>query len=571
MPRPNSVAEIDFTPQHKPFPSPRDWRDQFIYQLLIDRFDDTKDYPPYDTNTAKRGRDRDSAGVFQGGKIKGITRRLDYIKGLGCTALWMSPPFKCRQDDPGSYHGYGIQDFLDVDPRIGTIEDLQNLVREAHQRDMRVVLDIVINHTADVFRYTENDTPFKIDKRYDFKEWHKISKGKDLGPDDAIWPVELQDPDAFHRHGSITNLTGAGPEEAILGDFFSLKDLDLHNPKVMDALIKVFKYWIAIADIDGYRIDTVRNVEPAACAVFVNAIHEYAKKIGKDNFIIFGEIVGNDDLLHKYIGGNTPVPGTDEWYPRLDAALDFPLYAVLEEVIKGMHAPEALWKRYEYFRKFFRNFGEAGQYYVTFLDNHDQGHRPFRRFMNNVKDDRVAVLGIGYVLCNLGIPCIYYGTEQGFDGGGDSDVFVRETMFGGKWGAFDTTGYQFFNDRNPIYRQIAKIAKARASEPALRYGRQYFRDISGDGEHYGCPTTGQATLAFSRVLDTDEILVVMNLDTKDRNDWVMVEWNLTRPGTKLIDLLGNVGELEVKEAKPGGASVRIPLKGRQLAILRAKK
>jgi glycosidase len=437
---------------------------------------------------------------------------------------------------------------------------------------MYVILDVVINHTADCFRYKgDGDHPFKPDGQYEFGEWHRISKGKDLGPDDAIWPVEFQDPNAFKRRGSITNLTGATGDEAISGDFFSLKDLDLNNPKVMDALIKCFKYWIAACDIDGYRIDTVRNVEPGALAVFCNAIHEYAERIGKDNFLIFGEIVGDDDLIHKYVSSNIPVPGADERFPQLDAALDFPLYAVLDEVIKGQKNCGDLRARYEHFRKYFRHFGDAAKNYVTFIDNHDQGHRPFRRFLNNVNDDRVGVLGIGYLLANMGIPCLYYGTEQGFDGGGDHDTYVREAMFGGTWGAFDTTGMHFFNDKHFIYQNIAKIAELRKREPALRYGRQYFRDISGNGKDFGCPTDGKCTLAFSRILDTDEVIVAMNLDTSARNDYVVTEFHISRPGMKMADLLNGGELLPVVEAPKVGSAVRIPLEPRQIKILKVKR
>src|SRR5688572_22290414 len=120
MNSPRSVTDLDYEPTGEVFPSPRDWRDHFLYQLLIDRFDDGKDRPAFDPRAPRRGRDRDAAARFQGGTLKGITRRLDYIHGLGCTAIWISPPFKQRRDDPGSYHGYGIQDFLAIDPRFGT-------------------------------------------------------------------------------------------------------------------------------------------------------------------------------------------------------------------------------------------------------------------------------------------------------------------------------------------------------------------------------------------------------------------------------------------------------------------
>jgi glycosidase len=566
--RPDSIRGLTFEPRGEVFPSPIDWRDHVFYQLLVDRFDDDRDHPPYDPATSPRGRDRAQGNRFQGGRLRGITRRLDYIRGLGCTAVWISPPFKQRADSQ-DYHGYGIQDFLAIDPRFGTIDDLRELTREAHRRGMYVILDIVINHTADVFRYA-GDGPhdYRRDGRYDFGAWHKVSKSPEIGPDDAIWPRELQDPDAFKRKGSIRDLTRADPDEAVNGDFLSLKELDLAKPGVMDVLVQAYKYWIAAVDADGYRIDTVRNIEPNLASVFINAIREYTLRIGKRNFLIFGEIVGDDDLLRKYVGNNTPAPGDAIEYPFMNACLDFPLYAVLDETLKGRQTPGKLWDRYDSFRRYYRNFGEAGQYYVTFVDNHDQSHRPWRRFLHGDTDPRLAVLAAGYLLTNIGIPCLYSGTEQGFDGGGDADFYIREAMFGGNWGAFDTTGVQFFDDRNPIYAGVAKVAEVRRAQPALRYGRQYFREISGNGQDFGCPTTGQSTTAYSRVLDTDEILVCLNLDTRDRQDWVLVDEKLTSPGATLQDLLGNIQPVTAEE-RDGKAAVRVPLPGRTMVILKA--
>ena len=145
-----SVAQLDFTPRGKVFPSPRDWRDVFIYFLLVDRFDNNqKNLLAYDPASTPKGRDPEQGKVFQGGNLKGISRRLDYIRGLGANAVWLSPVFKNRREKNDTYHGYGIQDFLEVDPRFGTREDLQKLVREAHRRGMYVILDIIINHTGD--------------------------------------------------------------------------------------------------------------------------------------------------------------------------------------------------------------------------------------------------------------------------------------------------------------------------------------------------------------------------------------------------------------------------------------
>lgn len=566
---PSSVAELDFTPVGRVHPSPADWRDQVLYQLLIDRFDNNaSDIPAYDPNNARRGRDpAKQAGVFQGGRLDGITRRLDYIKGLGCTTVWISPPFKQRISDPGSYHGYAVQDFLSIDPRFGTVRDLQRLSRECHKRGMYLVLDIVINHTGDVFEYAQEPTPYLKEGRYDFKQWRKIGESRRITRDDAVWPIELQHPDAFKRKGAIRDLGIADMDEVINGDFLTLKELDMGNPVVLDALIRIYKYWIAIADVDGYRIDTVKHVEPEFCARFCNAIREYAERIGKRDFFLFGEIVADDELLHKYVGNNGPAAGTDEWYPRLDAALDFPLYHCLDEVIKGQGNCQQLRDRYEHFRHYYRNQGEAAAYYVTFIDNHDQMHRPYRRFLNGITDPRIGIAGIAYLLCNLGIPCIYYGTEQGFDGGGDVDHYVREAMFGGQWGAFDTTGVHFFNSDHPIYRGVASIAAVRAQQKALRYGRQYFRDISGDGQNFGPPTHGQCTLAFSRVLDTDEVLVLLNLRDTPAKDWVIVDGNISRHGMQMHDLLipGQTFNVELRADKP---AVQVPMEPRQVRMLK---
>ncbi len=567
-----SVNELKFNPAGKVFPSPRDWREQFIYFLLVDRFDNNKqNIPPYNPDSTPKGRDPQQGGVFQGGNLKGIIRRLDYIHSLGCTAIWLSPIFKNRKEKNDSYHGYGIQDFLEVDKRFGTKKDLQQLVKEAHARGMYVILDIIINHTGDNWAYP-GDYPYYYWKDapgpFDFGFWREVDSAQGLQKDDAVWPLEIQNLQSYKRRGQIRNW--GDRDEAVNGDFLSLKELDITRPDVLNTLIKAYKYWVAVADIDGFRVDTVKHMEDTATAIFCNAVREYAKKIGKDNFFIFGEIVGNDMELQRYIGRNSRIPGTNERFPSLDAALDFPLYFILEEVIKGFLNPSHLRERYDRFKTLYADHGEASRYFVTFVDNHDQMSRPYRRFMHGNPNTGQAVLAIGYLLTSQGIPCIYYGTEQGFDGGGDNDRYVRECMFGGNWGAFDTTGVQFFDDKHEIYQGIKSIAEIRTKEPALKYGRQYFREISEDGRWFAYPDNGQSTLAFSRILDTDEVIVAINLDSAPRQDCITVDINLTPPGSKLINILAGGKSLAVKESS-GRAYVRVPLQGHKMAILRAPK
>ncbi len=564
-----SIRELDFNPRRRVFPSPRDWRDIFIYFLLVDRFDDNRrGVSPYNNTSAPRGRDPEQGRIFQGGNLKGVTRRLNYIKGLGANAVWLSPVFKNRQEKADTYHGYGIQDFLQIDPRFGTEDDLRNLVKQAHARGLYVILDIILNHTGDNWAYP-GDHPYYYSKEqgapFPFGFWRRSGAAAEFGADDAVWPEELQRPEGYKRRGQISNWHD--PEEAIHGDFLSLKELDITRSDVLNSLINVYKYWIAATDIDGFRIDTVKHMESSETAIFCNAVREYARRIGKDNFFIFGEIVADDEALQRYIGRNSRIEGTNERFPSLDAALDFPLYFVLEEVIKGFLGPIHLRDRYERFKTMYADHGEAGQYFVTFVDNHDQMSRPYRRFMHANPFPEQAVLALGYLLTSQGVPCIYYGTEQGFDGGGHHDSFVRECMFGGEWGAFDSRRRHFFKPSHPIYKNISKIAAIRRGEPCLRYGRQYFREISANGQDFGYPVGGKSTLAFSRILDTIEILVALNLDSELRSDFITVDFDLSPEGQQMTNLLDPAHEMTV-ERRGHRQAVRVPLAAREMAILK---
>ncbi len=562
-----SVRDLDLTPRREVFPSPADWRDVFVYFLLVDRFDNNqRGLRPY-SPSAPRGRDPEQGRVFQGGNLKGIVRRLNYVKGLGANAIWLSPVFKNRQENRDSYHGYGIQDFLEIDPRFGTKEDLIKLVSEAHARGLYVILDIILNHSGDNWAYP-GDNPYYYSKQaiapFDFGFWREAESAGGFQADDAVWPEELQRVECYKRRGQITDWNDH--EQAINGDFLSLKELDITRPDVLNTVIQVYKYWIAVADIDGFRVDTVKHMESSATAIFCNAVREYAKRLGKHNFFIFGEIVADDATLQHYIGRNSRIEGTNERFPSLDAALDFPLYFILEEVIKGFLPAGHLRDRYERFKTLYADHGAAGQYFITFVDNHDQMSRPYRRFMYKNPATAQAILAIGYLLTSQGVPCLYYGTEQGFDGGGRHDSFVRECMFGGEWGAFESTKRHFFKPSHPIYKGIAKIAAVRRQEPALRYGRQYFREISGNGIDFGHPIDGNCTLAYSRILDTTEVLVAMNLQDAPRADFVNIDFNLNAAGTSLVNLLNPRARLNV-EQRGERLAVKIPLGPHELAIL----
>ncbi len=571
-PRLRSIQELDLTPDHPVYPSPADWRDEFIYFLLVDRFEDGVERPPYDGSRKARDPSDWHGSPYQGGTLKGVTERLRYIRGLGATTVWLSPVFKNRTepDEKAMYHGYAIQDFLMVDPRMGTLADLQELVRTAHELDMRVILDIIINHTGDNWTYREGQTPlYRHDgTTYEFGHWRAEHPPEEFGPDDAVWPTELQSPECYRRRGGIINWNDL--EEAQQGDFMNLKELNLSNHTVLETLKAVYKYWIAAADIDGYRIDTVKHVEDDAVAAFCTSIHEYASSIGKHNFFIFGEIVDDDTVLRRYVG--TRVEGGTKLL-ALDAALDFPLYFMLEEVIKGFTNPHWLRERYRRLRELYPTT-DASEYFVTFVDNHDQMARPYRRFLHQVPDQKQAVLAIGYLLTAPGIPAIYYGTEQGFDGGAPPgvchDTSIRECMFGGQWGAFGTSGMQFFNEEHPLYRAIAAIAGVRAAEPALRYGRFYFREVSEDARNFGYTSLGWGMLAYSRILDDDEVVVVLNLRDQPYQNHVTVDYTLTPPGTLMENALAPE-QTTLAEDHATRACIAVSLAPHEIALFRKVK
>ncbi|HYE65054.1 MAG TPA: alpha-amylase family glycosyl hydrolase, partial [Pyrinomonadaceae bacterium] len=366
-----------------PFPSPEDWRDVLIYQVLVDRFNNPN-APPH------RDWDRE-VGEFQGGTFNGIKEQLSYLQQMGVGAIWLSPVMKNCQYSDSSYHGYGIQDFLTIDPRLASApdkaeEELQNLINESHARGMYVIFDIVLNHAGDVFEYQGHGStaPWKNDpylirwrdeQGLGRPDW--VEAPKNQHPDAAVWPTELCHNASFRRQGE-------GGEAG--GDFASLKEMvtelegfsyrDGHFHPVRNALIRAHQYLIAKFDVDGFRIDTLKYIERDFAQVFGNAMREFALSIGKKNFFTFGEVYDNEEKIAGYIG-RFATESSD--LVGVDAALDFPLFYVLPQVAKGLTAPSGVIRmflhRKEVQRGLLSSHGEASRFFVTFLDNHDQHQR----------------------------------------------------------------------------------------------------------------------------------------------------------------------------------------------------
>jgi glycosidase len=550
--------------------SPSAWEDKVFYFLLLDRFSDNKEagFAPagdggggdagsltllYNTtdsgNAITTGADalawRIAGTGWTGGTIKGVQSKLAYLSDMGVTALWISPVFK-QVFFHDTYHGYAIQDFLEVDSHFGTLADLRELVDAAHALGIAVILDIVVNHSGDVFSY-EAVQPKWTGSRYKVKGFNNAAGEPDIpfvraaaaGPDDAIWPMELRDPDVFTQKGQIVNWD-ASPE-FLEGDFFDLKDIHLGQGPTDEFtaaagllhLVEVYKYWMAILDIDGYRIDTVKHMEDGAVRHFASAIHEFAQYIGKDKFLLIGEITGSrDEAIRKL-----QVTGIDSALGIAD------VQGALGDLVKGKVTPET------YFNLFRNSFlvGKGSHTWfrnrvVVMLDDHDKiiQENNKSRFCALDEGDKLIFPAIAINLTTLGIPCIYYGSEQQFDGSGSGvgcDEYIREAMFGGPFGAFRSKDRHFFDVSGAIYKEVAKITAIRRQHVTLRRGRQYQRAISGDGLHFGLPSfMGGATrirsvIAWSRLLDEEELVLAINTDTTNAlSVWVTIDNGLQNVG-----------------------------------------
>jgi len=617
---PKSVEEININIRSKGYPSPQTWRDQILYFLLPDRFSDGKEVEnhrplfnfanPTQYKHPDKGAWMNDGKFFQGGNINGITKKLDYLKQLGVTAIWVGPVFKQRKDLNDSYHGYGIQNFLDVDPRFGTVEDLINLVRQAHVRDMYVIFDIIYNHTGNNWFYNKDgnpevELPYRYQPQYPFYGW-RSENGQptdQISYDDAVWPKEFQNVEWYTRAGRIDSWDPETWENSMdprcqfrRGDFFSLKDLDYTHEEVLNAIIRIYQYWIAATDCDGFRIDTVKHLPWEVSKRFCGAIHEFAESIGKENFLLVGEVTGGDEMLKNYL---------DIFGRNIDAGLDIGVPATrLENMVKGLWSPDVYFNQFEASKDIMGSHRETGRYHVSVMDDHDCVGRSKKRFSahNEIVDryQQVAHM-VGVQLTTLGIPCIYYGTEQAFDGtidrhdvsiepakNGDipfSDRYIRESMFGGTFGAFETKGCHFFNSEHPAYIRISAIAKIRQREDkiglALRRGRQYFRETSSGNSIFSYPRSGEL-VAWSRILVDKEVVMVLNTNgVESRGAEITINAPFYKENSVLNifyrsdwddSVLKNLPErpsqtVPIKKYKDGRTTVRVDLPSAGMIIL----
>jgi alpha-amylase len=557
---------------------------QVVYFVLTDRFSNgsqANDTGGIAGGPDTSGFDPTRISHFHGGDFVGLTSKLDYIKGIGATAVWITPPFKNKPFQAGSagYHGYWILDFTKVDPHLGTEAEFREFVAQAHARGLRVYLDIVVNHTADVIRYRDGtdyrsmaEAPYRDSEGNPFDPHLVAYNGLDSSPsfprlsvDRSFAHVPFVPPDEAHAKGpewlnDLTlyhnrgNSTFKG-ESSLHGDFGGLDDVFTENPAVVKGFIEVYGRWMKAYRIDGFRIDTVKHVNMEFWQAFAPAIRAMALKLGRPDFIQFGEVANDDQdaaLMSEFTTTGT-----------LDATIDFGFYeAARDFVSKGRAAQELA----GLFAKdaWYTDHDSNAQTAATFVSNHDAGRLAFFLKRDNPLASPgqlgdLVLLGHELLLTVRGEPVIYYGDEQGMAGIGN-DMGAREDMFASQAPRFRELsllgtnrkgGDDKFDAGHPFYRTIRILAGLRTAHPGLARGAMLPRDSGGPH-----------LFAFSRVERQEQVEYLVALNNS-RTDTAAASLATCQPASARLRVIFNSESPDL----PGGPALTAGPDGRVAVTL----
>lgn len=524
-------------------------QDEVIYFVLPDRFENgntSNDKGDINGDKFQHGFDPTHKGFYQGGDFKGLTDQLDYIQELGVTSIWLAPIFKNKPvqgQEPhisAGYHGYWIQDFTQPDPHFGSSGDFKSFVDAAHERDIKVIMDVVTNHTADMIAYREchdpnwpgdliKGCPYRSKDEFPYTK-HQRGKPINTGfisdqtphqtlenfvkltnndfaytpylanPNERKTPSWLNELSYYHNRGN-TSFKG---ESSHYGDFAGLDDLFTEHPRVIEGLIEVYKRWISDFKVDGFRVDTVKHVNSEFWQAFAPAIMQHAKDEGIPNFYLFGEVYEFEPaMLAKYVT-----------LDKLPAVLDFAFQSAIRDIASGKSGPSKLSAVLQQDGLYTNvESGFDSSLLPTFVGNHDMGRIGHFLYSDiEALDESEAlkrsILAHSLMILSRGIPVIYYGDEQGFTGDGN-DQDARETLFPSKVASYNdnnligsdhSTAINNFDTTHPIYRALGTLNKIYQKEIALRRGAQKII--------YASDTPG--ILIFSRIYQNETIFVASN-------------------------------------------------------------
>lgn len=386
-----------------------------IYQVLVDRFADGDQTNNYNESGQF---DRDDLGFYHGGDWAGLTGKLDYIAHLGVTALWISPVSEqeplSRDRREASYHGYFTKNFATPNRHFGSRAELQELIGQAHQRNLKVVLDVVPNHTADYLAGTAtgyNPPVYRPDP-----------------------PLDQNPRDYYHHIGDCVFDGSMTQDQIERCDLGGLDDLNQDNADVSQHLLTTYRDWVDMG-FDGIRVDAARAVPKPWLRTFEQSM----------GVPTFGEVFVNDvDYVSEY--------QRYEW-----GVQDFPYFFNVRDVFSTYSAD---------MNRLGSLFAQDAKYVnpnrlTTFLDNHDRA-----RFLTWADDNYQRFrAALSFLLTSRGIPIIYYGTEQADDGNGNAS----EVPIANKDNRKDMSS---FDESATLYRHIQRLNLLKRSYPALRTGVQ---------------------------------------------------------------------------------------------------
>jgi glycosidase len=448
-----------------------------IYFVFPDRYrngDASNDLAGGKTSDPTFGYDPTSTAHFHGGDLKGLTGTcqpgddgLARIKALGFTAVWMTPLVTQVDATSGGagYHGYWGKDFLNVDPHLGTNEDLLALSACAKKLGLKLILDVVTNHTGDVIQYADRTAFIPEDQK------------------NAKSPAWLNKLDNYHNVGSVDRCWGVGRCDQI-GDFYSLDDLATEKPEVYQGWVNVYSEWIKKYGFEGFRVDTARHVDNDFFKNWSPGIDSAAKTVGINNFTIFGEVYDVNPMnLVNFVRER-----------KIQTVLDFAFQRTATQFVAGYSDASVLATLFDIDDQYTTATSNASNL-VTFLGNHDMGRVGFLipAAQLRAKDDLLARTKLAHALMyfSRGIPSVYYGDEVGMTGSGNGgDQRARQDMFETKvsaWKSEARIGSEPIGDGNsftkaashPIALYLSELAKLRATYPALANGQMQIRSAKG--------------------------------------------------------------------------------------------
>ena len=521
------------------------WRNQSIYQIITDRF-----YDGVSTNNNYYGGASPTTGnKTHGGDWKGVENKLDYIKSLGASAIWISPVLRNSNGD-FDYHGYAATDFYNVDLRFGSLQDLQRLVAESHRRGILVIADVVVNHgstwvdSADAGWAAFLYPPAGYNLKYN-------SGGRQYAPpfDNASISSVFGNnnlANIFHNNGGTQNWGDSTQVE--LGELVSLDDFRTESAYVRTKMKEIWTYWINTVGFDAYRIDTVKHVEMGFWNEWTPVIRAAAAAADKPNFFIFGEIFdGSDSKCGSYTG--TKSGGNF----KMDSVLDYPLYYQVNSVFATATGNTAQIEG-RYGNLTAANYdATATNSLVLNLDNHDNP-----RFLSTAIGGNTTRLevALAFLYTSRGIPSLYYGTEQDFDGG--ADPWNREDMFDGQFEGGPSNGDNF-NMTSPRFKLVAKLNNFRRLYPSLRTGTH--NNLWANG-------TGPGLFAYARRLGNEEVYVVLN--TSSATQTIGTRPTIHPAGTVLVNLLNSSETYTVTTGVDGIPSITMPANSYKMFVAQSQ-